>query len=122
MRRSTSSYPGDPMNRSSQSSNRTPLCESLERRQLFSVVVGVTPKNQLLMFNDTAPANVFTTVKLKGLQKNEALVGIDFRPATGELYGVGNTGRLYSLDLGSGKATQVGDPFSIQLIGSVFSV
>jgi hypothetical protein len=43
-----------------------------------------------------------------GLRTGETLVGIDQRPATGELYGVGSTGSVYVLDPVSATATQVG--------------
>lgn len=40
----------------------------------------------------------------------EDMLAIDFRPATGELYGLGSTGQLYTIDKTSGAATLVGTP------------
>jgi hypothetical protein len=37
-------------------------------------------------------------VPITGLQPSESIVGIDFRPATGQLFGVGSTSRLYVID------------------------
>ncbi|MEA3210801.1 MAG: large repetitive protein [Chthoniobacter sp.] len=68
-------------------------------------------------------------VAITGLAKQatgEILAGIDFRPATGELYGLGifngagandTEGRVYKIDTTTGIATQVGStPFSSTLI------
>ena len=53
----------------------------------------------------------------------ETIIGIDFRPATGQLYGIGSTSRLYIIDTVTGVATQVGPgPFSIPLSGNSFGV
>jgi hypothetical protein len=69
--------------------------------------VGVTATNQLVRFS-SADLAAITTTAINGLQGGETLRGIDFRPATGELYGLGSTGRLYVINLASGQATQVG--------------
>jgi hypothetical protein len=50
---------------------------------------------------------------LSGLAGGETLVGVDFRPATGDLYAVGRigadaVGQLYVIDVASGQATPVG--------------
>ena len=55
-----------------------------------------------------------------GLQSNETLLGIDFRPATGELYGLGSTSRLYKVDPTTAVATAVGGQFSRCLSGFSF--
>src|SRR3954463_16567708 len=105
--------------------SRTPraaAAEPLERRTLMSVVVGLQPKNVLISVDSANPAEVLATTKIKGLAKREALVGIDFRPATGELFGVGNTSQLYRIDLTGGGATKVGATFSALLVGTKFGV
>ncbi|MBM7789741.1 DUF4394 domain-containing protein [Tenggerimyces flavus] len=48
-------------------------------------------------------------VKIRGLD-GDRLVGIDTRPATGELYGLGKRGQLYVVDARSGRASAVGSP------------
>jgi hypothetical protein len=56
-----------------------------------------------------------------GLQPEEEILGIDFRPATGGLYGLGSTSRLYLIDPGTAVATQVGSgPFATALEGHAF--
>ena len=43
-----------------------------------------------------------------GLPSGESIRGIDFRPVTGQLYGLSNAGKLYVIDTGTGAATAVG--------------
>jgi hypothetical protein len=50
------------------------------------------------------------------------LVGIDFRPLTGHLYGVGSTSQVYVIDRTSGFATPIGAPFTPALDGTEFGV
>src|SRR5262245_59367216 len=60
----------------------------------------LTTSNTLLRFDSAAPSTILGTVAVSGLQAGEELLGIDFRPATGQLYGLGSTSRLYMIDLG----------------------
>jgi hypothetical protein len=77
--------------------------------------VGVnTAGNSLLLF-DTATPGTMTPVPITGLGVGEAIDGIDRRPATGALYGLGvvnggamDTLRLYRIDPTTGVATPVG--------------
>lgn len=75
-------------------------------------IYGVTLQNNLFTVDSAAPSAVQSAVFISGLQSNELIMGIDFRPATGELYGVGSTGRLYKLNTTTGAATLVGSGFS----------
>jgi hypothetical protein len=82
--------------------------------------VGLTSDNSLAFFNSDNLANV-NRIGLTGLQSGENLLGIDFRPQTGQLFGLGSTNRLYSINLTTGAATQVGtQPFSVALSGTSF--
>jgi hypothetical protein len=63
---------------------------------------------------------------IAGLASGEALIGIDFRPATGDLYGVGRigadaVGQLYVVDVAAAQATPVGSR-TIPLTGTGFGV
>jgi hypothetical protein len=50
----------------------------------------------------------------------ERLLSIDFRPATGQLYGAGSTGRLYVVNLNTGVARAVSStPFTQDLSGGI---
>lgn len=68
-------------------------------------VFAITVSNKLVSFNRDAPATIRTNVTVSGLQNAETLLGIDFRPADGLLYGVGSSGRIYTIDTATGAAT-----------------
>ncbi|WP_426107411.1 DUF4394 domain-containing protein [Massilia sp. TSP1-1-2] len=67
--------------------------------------VVLSASGKLASFNLDAPATLRTNVAITGLQAGEVLLGIDFRPADGNLYGVGSTGRIYTLNPATGAAT-----------------
>lgn len=81
---------------------------------------GLTTTNQLVVFDTAAPGTILATVTITGLQPGEAILAIDVRPATGQLYALGSTSRLYRLNPVTGAATQVGTPFSVGLLGASF--
>src|SRR5262245_15675315 len=61
----------------------------------------VTSANRLVTFNRGA-ALISTGMAITGLQTNETILGIDVRPGgtpAGELYALGSTGRIYTLNL-----------------------
>jgi hypothetical protein len=63
---------------------------------------------------------VFNSVLLKGLQPDEKILDIDFRPATGQLYGLGSTSRIYVINPETGDARMVGAaPFTPALTGAL---
>jgi len=68
-------------------------------------VVLLTASNRLMSFNRATPGTIRTNVAVNGLQSGENLVGIDVRPADGLLYAVASSGRLYTIDAGTGAAT-----------------
>lgn len=82
--------------------------------------VGVTSTNQLVRFDVTSPGNIISSVPITGIQVGENIVAIDFRPATGQLYGLGSTSRLYVINTTTGAATQVGSSGSFTLTGTAF--
>ena len=68
-------------------------------------MVALTASNRIVSFNRDTPATIRSTASVTGLQSGENLVGIDYRPADGLLYGVGSTGRIYTIDPATGAAT-----------------
>lgn len=73
----------------------------------------------LLIFDPTDPMPVSKAIS--GLQPDETIAGIDFRPANGALYALGSSGRLYVLNTSSGTAVAVGTTaFSTALSGMHF--
>ena len=93
--------------------------EALEGRQLLSVAVALAGRNSLITFDTSNPGVQLATTRVRGLERGDNLLGVDFRPATGELYGLGST-RLYRIDPAAGAATAVGGPFAVELDGDEF--
>ena len=88
----------------------------------YPLVYGVTTGGDLVAFRTGDPGWIEDSVPITGLQPAETLVGIDFRPADGLLYGVGDTARLYTISRSTGLATEVGlVPFGV-LLGSSFGM
>lgn len=86
--------------------------------------VGLSDNNSLVFFNSQNLRNT-TTLSISGLQSGENLLGIDFRPTTGQLFSVGSSNRLYAIDFSNGAATatQVGTgTFAVGLTGSSYGV
>lgn len=79
----------------------------------------LTTANQLLRFSST-PGVIQDTLAISGLQVGETVLGIDFRPATGQLFGLGSASRLYVIDTGTGVASQVGSAGAFTLSGTEF--
>ncbi len=86
----------------------------------IDTVYGVTQDNTLITFASNAPGTILSGRPISGLQNNETIRGIDFRPATGQLFALGSFSRLYTIDITTGAATQVGGAFSTGLNGSSF--
>ncbi|MBF9239777.1 DUF4394 domain-containing protein [Hymenobacter sp. BT683] len=84
------------------------------------VAYAVSPANALLIFNPTAPATAVAK-PITGLQPGESVLGLDFRPVNGQLFAVGSTSRLYTLNAASGVATLVA-ALSVPLAGTAFGV
>lgn len=80
----------------------------------------VGTRNALTTFPLNDPGNPTNTVTVTGLSRGEQVIGIDIRPATGELYGLTDDNRIISLDPATGVATVKGAPFSPKISGSAF--
>lgn len=70
------------------------------------VAYAIDNANALQIFDPNNPVPV--TKAITGLLASEGILGIDFRPANGQLYALGNSSRIYTINLGTGAATQVG--------------
>jgi hypothetical protein len=77
-------------------------------------------RNVLMRFDSRFPGVITDRVGVTGLGGN--LVGIDFRPSTGEMVGVAADNRVYVIDADSGAARPVGLPFVPGLSGASFGV
>ena len=70
-----------------------------------SNVYVLTTGNELLRFNTARGGPTpLSAVQING----EKILAIDFRPATGQLYGLGLSGHLFTIDKNTGSLTQVG--------------
>jgi uncharacterized protein DUF4394 len=78
-------------------------------------VVALAANNQLLQFSVSAPNSIISATTVSGLKAGDSLVGIDYRPANGQLYALavnGAMGRLYTINPLTGAATAVGAGFA----------
>jgi trimeric autotransporter adhesin len=81
----------------------------------------LTNVGTMISFDTEAPALVRSQVTLSGLAADQVIVGMDFRPATGDLVGLGYNATtmecsLYTINLGNGVCTPIGTtPFMLNL-------
>ncbi|HEY6402404.1 MAG TPA: DUF4394 domain-containing protein, partial [Blastocatellia bacterium] len=73
-----------------------------------ATMFAVTTDNRLLNFNPGSPGIINSTFNITGLGGGENIVGIDFRPANGQLYALSSASRIYIINPSSGAATPVG--------------
>jgi uncharacterized surface protein with fasciclin (FAS1) repeats len=73
-----------------------------------STVYGLTDVPELITFDAADPATVATRVPISGVAPASSLLGIDVRPANGQLVALSDASVLYTIDPASGAATAVG--------------
>jgi hypothetical protein len=96
-------------------------CNKKDDKPKTSNAYAIGSSNNLLSFNVTTPGTINSDKAITGLQVGEVILGIDIRPANGQLYGLGSTSRLYMIDKTTAVATVVGtSPFTPALSGSNF--
>ena len=83
-------------------------------------IYALSTTNGLISFDSATPGTVSGPIPISGLIGGESIVGIDFRPATGQLYGLSNQSRLYIINRTTGAATLVGTGFTPTLNGTEF--
>jgi len=95
------------------------FAEPLEARIAPAVLYAVDSANHLVSFDSADPATLTLDVEIGNLPADTDIVGIDFRPSTGQLYALGlhddgatRTGQLYVLNPKTGAASAVGAAFS----------
>ncbi len=84
------------------------------------VFYGLTTNNELVKYNAKSPDEVLRTVAVTGLETGDELMAIDFRPATGQLYGMSRNSRLYIINTETGATGGVigDDAFSPEVYGT----
>ncbi len=70
------------------------------------MVFASTSANQLVRFSPLAPDSVTSIGPIAPLQMGESVLGLDFRPATGDLYALGSAGRVYRINPQTGTVLQ----------------
>ena len=95
---------------------------TLQSRANAEVIYAVDSNSSLLRFDSATPGAVTTVGPITGLvgAGAETIVGIDFRPATGEFFGMSNASRLYRINQLTAVATQVGADGAFTLTGTSF--
>jgi hypothetical protein len=88
--------------------------------ELIYGIAAVGNATALLSWDSTNPGSILSGSFVSGLQSNETVVGIDFRPATGQLYALGTSSRLYTLNTANGAASAVAGAFAPPLNGFNF--
>jgi hypothetical protein len=104
--------------RTNQHPSRRPFIEELESRESAATLVALTDLGFLLKFDSSTPQTPSAASFITGLGMGEQIVGIDFRPRTGQMFGIGVTNvmvggmamdqiRVFTIDVDSGVATLV---------------
>lgn len=83
----------------------------------------LTNNNVIAKYNATNLTTPTSTTPITGLATGEQIISIDYRPATGQLYGLGSSSRIYFINEQSGLATATGTAsFSPLLSGTNASI
>ncbi len=80
----------------------------LTRTTPTTTVFGLTTGNALVRLSLADPSMVTAVGPITGLVGGESLLGIDVRPSTGLLHGLGAQGGVYVIDPGTAAATRLG--------------
>jgi hypothetical protein len=83
--------------------------------------LGVAGGSTLFDFDTATPGTISSQRAITGLQASETLYGIDFRPTTSALYGLGTSGSLYTINRFTGAAS-VASTLSTALSGGSFDI
>jgi hypothetical protein len=89
-------------------------------RTSVNLVFYALTDNNLEKCSTTDPENPVSSVAITNTESAEPILAIDFRPATGQLYGIGATSRLYVINPETGVARMIGAaPFTPAISGAV---
>ncbi|WP_273454608.1 DUF4394 domain-containing protein [Nevskia ramosa] len=72
-----------------------------------ATVFGIRGGAELVRFSPDSPATVTSIGAISGLGAGETILGIDFRPADGNLYAVTSAGRVLTVDPATGIASSI---------------
>jgi hypothetical protein len=104
-------------------SQRFPV-EPLEQRIAPANAFAINNAGSLIRFDLAAPGTIVESLPITGLANGETILGIDFRPLTGELYALGSSNQLYVLDYtndpSGAHANAIGTAGAFTLNGAAF--
>ena len=80
--------------------------------------VGTT--QQLFSIDDAQPSDTIASVPITGLDDDGEVLGIDYRPATGQLFAFTSNDNLFTIEPSTGVASLVGNGFSDSPDGTFF--
>jgi hypothetical protein len=83
-------------------------------------VFAATANNRLVSFRPGTPGTLLSDTPIANLGAGETILGLDFRPSTGELYALGSSSRVYLIDPTTAAATAAGASFTPLLSGASF--
>jgi Domain of unknown function (DUF4394)/Secretion system C-terminal sorting domain len=86
-------------------------------------IYGLTSDNKLVSFNATTPGTIATNVAITGLNAGQSIIGMDVRPATGEIIALGynattDSVSVYAINPTSAVATAKGPSIKLTGLGS----
>jgi len=93
-----------------------PVAAQAADREIYAV----DDQNNLIRFDKKSPEEIDRSMAVTGQPAGVTFVGIDFQPATGDLYGAGTDSRIYRISVNSGFALPVDGPFEPALNGTSF--
>jgi Domain of unknown function (DUF4394)/Calx-beta domain len=85
------------------------------------IVFGVTTNNLLVSFRADNPGQLLSSVQLTNLAGGVTINGIDFRPLTGELFGLTSTNQVLTIDPQTGLTIPRGNTLDGALIAAGIS-
>ncbi len=88
------------------------------------LLYGLTTSSSLVTFDSASPSQLTSAVFITGLANNEQLIGLDLRPADGNLYSLSSFGQIYRINSNTGVATfmsSVGTTLSGSSYGTDFN-
>ncbi|HVK15107.1 MAG TPA: DUF4394 domain-containing protein [Gemmataceae bacterium] len=81
------------------------------------IAYAVTAANRLISFRADDPGTLLSSFAISGLNTGEAIVGLDVRPATGELFALTDANQVLRIDPGTGQGVRVGAAIAAGLFG-----
>jgi Domain of unknown function (DUF4394) len=103
------------------SATQPPTGEAPRGRTMYAT----TQDNRMAKFGSENPSTSATTFSFNGMESGETMIGLDFNPKDGKLYGVSNQNRTYVIDITTniGATTRVNvTPSTPALSGTSFGV